>query len=153
MSALEASHLQTHQAGAECSCFRYFYSILQSFVDVPTAYVKCPINYNIENVKETMLSMLFVVYNPPSAYIVGYKTVYLQYIRQDVVKDALVFFVSAICVIIMCWFLLYNVNNSAQYEYYGTAYLSEISKAGHEKITDSNQGEFSKDGSNLVEGS
>lgn len=80
-----------------------------------------------------MLSMLFVVYNPPSAYIVGYKTVYLQYIRQAVVKDALVFSVSAICVIIMCCFLLYDVNNSAQYEYYGIAYLSEISNGGHEE--------------------
>lgn len=77
-----------------------------------------------------MLPMLSVVYNPLSAYIVGYKTVHLQYIRRTVVKDTLLFLVSAICVIIMCCFLLYNINNSAQYEYYDIAYLSEISKGG-----------------------
>lgn len=77
-----------------------------------------------------MLPMLSVVYNPLSAYIVGYKTVYLQYIRRAVVKDTLLFFASAIRVIIMCCFLLYDVNNPAQYEYYDIAYLSEISKGG-----------------------
>lgn len=74
--------------------------------------------------------MLSVVYYPLSAYIVGYKTVQLQYIRRAVVKDTLLLLVSAICVIIMCCFLLYDVNNSAQYEYYDIAYLSEISKGG-----------------------
>lgn len=44
LSALEASHVQTHQADVECSCFsRYFYSILQLSVDVPTVCVACTI--------------------------------------------------------------------------------------------------------------
>lgn len=45
-------------------------------------------------------------------------------------KDTLLLVVSAICVIIMCCFLFYDVNNPAQYEYYGIAYLSEISNGG-----------------------
>lgn len=43
--------------------FRYFYSILQSFVDVepiPPVYVQYMMKYDIENVKGNMLSMLFV---------------------------------------------------------------------------------------------
>ncbi len=44
--------------------FRYFYSILQSFVDVepiPPVYVKCMMmKYDTENVKGNMLSIIFV---------------------------------------------------------------------------------------------
>lgn len=40
--------------------FRYFYSILQSFVDVPPVCVKCAMKYDIENVKGNMLPILFV---------------------------------------------------------------------------------------------
>lgn len=43
--------------------FQYFYSILQSFVDVepiPPVYVKCLMKYDIENVKGNMSSILFV---------------------------------------------------------------------------------------------
>lgn len=75
--------------------FQYFYSILQSFVDVepiPPVYVKCMMKYDIENVKGNMLSILFVNIQDmlyimaPSAYIVGYMTVYLQYIQHNVVQ-------------------------------------------------------------------
>lgn len=77
--------------------FQYFYSILQSFVDVepiPPVYVKCMMKYDIENVKGNMLPMLFVniqdmlyiTHHQLYAYIVGYMTVYLQYIQHTIVK-------------------------------------------------------------------
>lgn len=99
-----------------------------------------------------MLPMLSVVYNPLSAYIVGYKTVHLQYIRRAVVKDTLLLLVSAICVIIMCCFLLYDVINSAQYEYYDIAYLSEISKGGSGESNETNHTVFTKTASSMQNG-
>lgn len=65
--------------------FQYFYSILQSFVDVepiPPVYVMCMMNYDIENVKGKYVihtlckhpGCVVCIYNALSAYIVGYMT-------------------------------------------------------------------------------
>lgn len=57
-------------------------------------YVKCMMKYDIDNVKGNMLSILFVIiqdmlyimHHLLYAYIVGYMTVYLQYIQHTVVE-------------------------------------------------------------------
>lgn len=108
--------------------FLFFLDIFTVFYSRLSVCVTYTTKHNTKRCKGNYVSS--VVYNPLSAYIVGYKTVHLQYIRGAVVKDTLLLLVSAICVIIMCCFLLYDVNNSAQYEYNDIAYLSEISKGG-----------------------
>lgn len=55
-------------------------------------YVKCMMKKDIDNVKENMLSILFVniqhmlyiMHHLLYAYIVGYMTVYLQYIQHTI---------------------------------------------------------------------